>query len=115
MGAPHGEHGGAEHLSLREYPSGRACYPAYATRSWRVAGSFSLPAAVARGETGQFTGYNGLVCLRGLGGLQRSPSSEKLTANTATAGSSANVAGGSSDHWPDTAGFSNFQRFPARH
>src|SRR5438270_8275680 len=81
----------------------------------RVAGSFSLPAVVARGETGQFTGDNGLVCLRGLGGLQRAPSSEKLTANTATAGSSVNGAGGSSDHGPDTAGFSNSQRFPARH
>src|SRR5207237_5970143 len=47
-------------------------------------------------------------------------SSEKLTANTATAGSSVNGAGGSSDHvassaGPDTAGFSNSQRFPARH
>ena len=39
----------------------------------RVAGSSSLPAVVARGETGQFTGDNGLVCLRGLGGLQRAP------------------------------------------
>jgi hypothetical protein len=38
-----------------------------------VAGSSSIPAAVARGETGQFTGDNGLVCLRGLGGLQRAP------------------------------------------
>src|SRR2546421_9611700 len=47
-------------------------------------------------------------------------SSEKLTANTAAAGSSVNGAGGSSDHvaslaGPDTAGFSNSQRFPARH
>jgi len=38
-----------------------------------VAGSSSLPAVVARGETGQFTGDNGLVCLRGLGRLQRAP------------------------------------------
>src|SRR6266513_2863181 len=39
MGARHGEHGGAEHLSLREYPSGRACYPAYAALALRVARS----------------------------------------------------------------------------
>ena len=88
-----------------------------------VAGSSSLPAVVARGETGQFTGDVSRPVSVPAGCSARHAagvSSEKLTANTATAGSSVNGAGGSSDHvacsaGPDTAGFSNSQRFPARH
>jgi len=78
---------------------------------------------VARGETGQFTGDVSRPVSVPAGCSARHAagvSSEKLTANTATAGSSGNGAGGSSDHvassaGPDTAGFSNSQRFPARH